>query len=396
MPTATNIHNFITMYDRLCEDVSLKTSRYEENCKCALILFQKNLDHQFVYEQILTDTFVDWDHVQVLPTYTLYKDPNSWITLLHFLNCDEDGAKWKTLNSKHKIFSYFSDTLNNFFPTITHENVIKLFLLLNISNLQALSAFELFFANISNVNIREKAFLFFSHLADEQFDKTDRTTCLVYLLHEIITVRTEDIANEVEILNKNKDNVRDGLKQRNLRAVIKRPQLRSKLCNFDLVVDDSFKTWKERIRFANCFSIVNAKRLYFLLSQTHVVHDKYVHRFVREDELRTNLIANPVKKSDIDTIVEVIQNTRICCAPFPELHVFRDKGIASFSMSQKSRLRLNDLLHLYLAAYQVEWKAVWRSIIPILSSQIIHDVTDFVTEHPFNADAALDIMFNND
>ena len=391
MPSATNIQNFITMYDKICEDICLNYKNYKENVYCALLLFQKNVDHREAYEQTIPEIFIDWDHVKMLSGYNTYKDPNSWITLLHFMDCVVDD--WKSLCSKHRIFAYFAECIKTFVPNTTHADTIKLFVLLNIVNLEALSVFELYFANISNKNMRDQALLFFSKLANEQFDKKDRTTSLIYLINSILTVRVQDIVNEVDIINLNRNNMKESMVMRHMRAIVKRPQLRSKQRNFESAVDDTFKTWKDRIRFSNCFSIVNAKKLYFVVSQIHFPFHEHLQNLVKEDDLRAVLIGNMVKQPESSTLVEVIVNSRICEAPFPELHAFREKGIASFSMVQRAKLRLNDLFHLYVAAYQPDWKNVWCAVVPILSSQIIHDVDDFVRDHPFNATKVIQILF---
>ena len=59
-------------------------------------------------------------------------------------------------------------------------------------------------------------------------------------------------------------------------------------------------------------------------------------------------------------------------------------------------LRLNDLLHLYIAAYQnnLIWKNVWKSIFPVLSIQIIKDVENFVNEKPVNQIAVMNTIFD--
>lgn len=395
MPSATNINNCIAMYDKLCQDICLRQNNYNENVICALLLFQKNIDHVKVYENCIPDIFVDWDHVKMLPNYSLYKDPNSWITLLHYVDCDVDDLVWKTLLSKCRICAYFAECLLSMCPGTAYTDIIKLFVLINIPNLEALTVFELYYANINNNNMRDKGLLFFSKLANEQFDKNDRTLALTYLINNVLKVRAQDIMNEVDILKANKDMFKEGMTMRTMRAIVKRPQLRSKQRTFDLVIDDSFKTWKDRIRFSNCFSIVNAKKLYFFMAQTHMDLVALLPSYVKEEDLRCTILSNIIKKPDLSTITDVILSSRICSSPFPELHTFRDKGIASFSMQQKSKLRLNDLFHLYISAYQIDWKSVWRHVVPILSSQIIHDIDDFVKEYPFNARAVLDIVFTD-
>jgi hypothetical protein len=64
-------------------------------------------------------------------------------------------------------------------------------------------------------------------------------------------------------------------------------------------------------------------------------------------------------------------------------------------MQQTAKLRLNDLLHLYLAAFQADgsWKQVWKSLFPVLSIQIIRDVESFVQAHPINHEHVMAMVF---
>lgn len=390
----SNVHNFLIMYEKLCDDIALHPRNYRENVLCAVAIFQKNIEHKLVCDDAFGHIYIDWDHVGMLPQYNVYKNPNSWITLLSFLDCTTDDAKWKQLLAKNRVVAYFYECLSTYVSDIAHSDVIRLFVLINIVNLEALNIFELYFAETSSVNMRECGMLFFSRLANEQYDRRDRTNAIANILTQHLHVRVDDIVNEVEIMRTHRASVRESMIQRNMRAVNRRPQLRSKQRNFDTVVDDSFKMWRDRIRFSHCFSIISARKFYFLMAQTHFDPKTVLPALLRDDELLSNILTNVVKHPETAALVDVIVNARLCAAPFPELHAFREKGIASFSMLQRSKLRLNDLLHLYIAAYQPDWKAAWCAVVPILSTQIIHDVDDFVKEYKINVEQVVKAVFD--
>jgi hypothetical protein len=69
----------------------------------------------------------------------------------------------------------------------------------------------------------------------------------------------------------------------------------------------------------------------------------------------------------------------------------------AFPVIQLNSLRLNDMLHLYVCAYQntLVWKDIWKQLIPLLSHQVIRDVENFVQKKPFNYEAMLNILNNN-
>jgi hypothetical protein len=87
----------------------------------------------------------------------------------------------------------------------------------------------------------------------------------------------------------------------------------------------------------------------------------------------------------VESIVNGIQSLSINKAPFQQLNQFRQNCFNAFSINQRKSLTLTQTLHLYLAAYQTKtiWKLCWKSVIPIMSSQISRDVETFVASTPF-------------
>jgi hypothetical protein len=123
----------------------------------------------------------------------------------------------------------------------------------------------------------------------------------------------------------------------------------------------------------------------------------YINKFVHEEDLAPVVLKYSVKNPDVDVITDTIVQMKIVSEPFCELHVFRNQCFHCFSVQQKAMLRLGDLLHLYVAAYQnpAIWKTVWKLVFPVLSIQIIKDVETFVSENKFNDEAVMNILFEN-
>jgi hypothetical protein len=96
----------------------------------------------------------------------------------------------------------------------------------------------------------------------------------------------------------------------------------------------------------------------------------------------------------VESVVNGIQSLSINRAPFQQLNIFRTTCFNAFSINQRKSLTLTQTLHLYLAAYQTKsiWKACWKSIIPIMSSQISRDVETFVAATPFATDEFVDLL----
>jgi hypothetical protein len=391
------------MYERFCDDATVDSRKHHDNVQTMVLLFQKNVDVRDAYKLIFgADPFLDWQQLDPMKAMRIYKDTSSWITLLQYVDVVGDELNWKMFVQRHKIFAHFQNCLASARLELSQTHMVHLFLLLNISNLQALNATEMFFSSHYNRAVRTEALAFFSMIADVPFDKSDRTNAVVALMRDFVVVKYENFRSEIELIHNKESKLSQIFKQKHLQAATLRPRLRSKLkikssASNALSSLDTFKTWCDAIRFPNVFSMINKKRLYYSMSQTRIDRSHYVHMYVQEHELAETILQYQVKSPDIDVLTDVISNTRIVSEPFAELHLFREKCFNSFSMQQTAKLRLNDLLHLYLAAFQADgsWKQVWKSLFPVLSIQIIRDVESFVQAHPINHEHVMGMIFSD-
>lgn len=78
-------------------------------------------------------------------------------------------------------------------------------------------------------------------------------------------------------------------------------------------------------------------------------------------------------------------------APFPAMTAFRMACFQSFPVTHVQRMTLSQILQLYVASYQPPsvWKELWKSLVGVISVQIIRDVESFVATHPLSE---LDVM----
>ena len=158
---------------------------------------------------------------------------------------------------------------------------------------------------------------------------------------------------------------------------------------------DDFDKWGRAVKFPSVFSMHIKHRLYFLMAQTHVPEPiNHVHRITTDSYVCNTLRSADVKKPDVDVLCKVILSLRIVDEPFKELHDFRAECTGAFPMSQLGIMKLNDILHMYVCAYQnpLVWKEVWKRIAPMLSHQVIRDVETFIAKNPFNFEAVLNIF----
>ena len=69
--------------------------------------------------------------------------------------------------------------------------------------------------------------------------------------------------------------------------------------------------------------------------------------------------------------------------------------MGTFPATQLNAMKLNDLLHMYVCAYQnpLLWKEIWKQLGPaLLSHQVIRDVETFTQRRKFNFDSVLKIL----
>jgi hypothetical protein len=401
-----SIHNCIAMYERFCDDVSIPVKRYTENLHVMTILFQMNIYTVEAYTSVfVSNPFLDWKLSESLNGFKIYRDTSAWIALLRFFELrqgsDQDELNWKLFVQRHKIFAHFQSSLATAGLHVPPLQLARLFLLLNTSNLQAQNSIEMFFSTHFDRAVKKEAFHFFSLMADLPFDRADRTAAVVVLLRDFLRTNHEAFKSEVDLLRSKESRLAVIFKQKHMQATSLRPRLRSKLRSKQgapLALLDKFQPWSEAIRFPNIFSIMNRKRLYYTMAQTRIDRDIYIHQYTNEHDLAKTVLQYHVKNPDIDIISDIVLQTRITAEPFAELHQFREHCFNSFSVQQLNKLRLNDLLHLYIAAYQAEvaWKQVWKVIFPILSIQIIRDVESFVQQHPINHQIVMHMVFTGD
>lgn len=389
----------IYIYDHFCNDLSLDSEF--NHLKTLFLLFQKNVDIRTAYERIYEPCpFLDWEQEENMKTYRGYKDTSVWIRFSQYFVMGINDLTWKTFVQQHKIFSHYLHSLQFAKLDLNPLQCAQLFLLLNIINLQAMNVIQQYFSILFDKDVHKEALIFFCQQANIPFDKEDRTKAVVALLSECLEVDYVTFQSEVELEKSREGKLSQVFRQKHMQASSLRPRLRSKIKQDAIQMSalatlDNFKPWCDTIRFPNVYSMSHKKKLYFTMSQSAVNFNDYIEKFVSEKEISQVILQYQVKNPDIDILTDTIMQTRIISEPFPELHLFRNQCFHCFSVQQKAMLRLNDLLHLYIAAYQpmTVWKAVWKSIVPILSIQIIKDVEAFVQANEINHSAIMHIIF---
>jgi len=301
----------IHTYEHFCNDVSIDQAH--NNLRAMFLLFQKNVDVRGAYKKIHRDPipFLDWEQTDNMKSYKGYKDTAAWIHLAQFIELKADELQWKAFVAQHKIFSHFAGSLATAKLDLSPIHTARLFLLLNVVNLQAMNVVEMFYSMLFDKAVHTEALVFFSVLANIQFDRGERTDAVVALLTDALEVNTRLFDAEIELQKSRESKLSQIFKQKHIQATSLRPRLRSKikqdaLQGSALVTLDSFRPWCDAIRFPNIFSMAQKKRLYFTMSQSHIYFWHCIQQFVHETEIAQVISQYQVKSPDIDILTDTI------------------------------------------------------------------------------------------
>lgn len=391
MTDVTN--NCLLMFFDLCKEMSLDQRNFD-HVLTLILLMQSNVDEKSVYDGLFQH-HVDWDRLGETQRQTRkFEDCGAWVALMRYISI---APECHSSMSRLEIFTHLSDCLNAAgLDKIQPLDVIKLFLLLNLRNISKTHMIARFYSVVYQTDIAPQLKEFFCKYADKVFDKSDRTKAVGIALRHC-SVDKVTFKAEVSLMESREQLVRDVF-QCKLQVNHCRPQLRKKVRMEGRVLNttdiDLFSNWCDVIRFPVMFSSDQKKRLYFLMSQPILDYGETLQTFLKDPTILQTLKACPVRSPEAEILAATIQRCSISEAPFPALHKFRDEAFMSFNLQQRKTLTLNTILHLYIAAHQIDWREVWKLIVPAMSHQIGKDVDEFVRHNEYDLNSVLRIMFS--
>ena len=103
----------------------------------------------------------------------------------------------------------------------------------------------------------------------------------------------------------------------------------------------------------------------------------------------------PVTNPDLPIILKVVGRLKMDgSAPFPELTQFRVECFAALPVTHVQRMTLSEILQAYVAIYQAPsiWKDVFRSVVGVISVNLIRACEGFVKANPFAAEAFMQLL----
>ena len=372
---------------RFCMDANIDYRQISHSVRKYLLAYQRNLLHKGAFTALFGDAFINWEYVERnLPKL----ECSHWLAIFKFLDFSKvQRNKSVLLNIEKNLTSL----------KLNPEMTCQIFLLKNMNFVTSQLGVERLFCEQEVVDAYDKSLRFFAMSADAAFDMTEMTAVFCHIMQscEICEAALE---KQIQFVNLKEEELSTSFKVKQIRMVGARPRLRSKLAEIHKEVKSvrdlyDFDGWSQGIGFPNVFSLHMRRKLYFLMAQIHIPDPlEHVSNITRDMYVCNSLKEASVKSPECDVLYKVIISLKLTEEPFKELHDFRCECIGAFPITQLNAMKLNDLLHLYVCAYQhpLVWKDIWKQLVPLLSHQVIRDVETFVQKRPFNYNAILGIM----
>ena len=380
--------NSVDNFMRFCVDANIDHRQISQSMRKYLLSYQRNLLHKGAFTALFGDAFMNWEYVERnLPRL----DCAHWLAIFRFLDFSKVPRNKSVLQNIEKHLNSLKLDPNLL--------TCQIFLLKNMNFITSQLGVERLFCEHEVPDAYNKSLQFFAMSADAAFDMTEMTAVFCHIM-QACEVNEQELEKQIQFVNLKEEELSTSFKVKQIRMVGGRPRLRSKLAAIQKearsVRDmDNFDDWSQLIGFPNVFSLHMRHKLYFLMSQAHVPdHQEHVSGITRDAYVCNSLKNATVNTPEADVLYKVIVSLKLTEEPFKELHDFRCECINAFPITQLNAMKLNDLLHLYVCAYQhpLVWKDIWKQLVPLLSHQVIRNVETFVQKRPFNYMAVLGIM----
>jgi hypothetical protein len=374
---------------RFCVDANIDHRQIGHSVRKYLLSYQRNILHRAAFVTLFGETFMNWEYVERgLPKL----DCAHWLSVFKFLSFDKVPRNKSVLQNIERHLVHLKLD-----PNLT----CPIFLLKNMNFITSQLGVERLFCECEVPDAYSKSLQFFALSADAAFDMTEMTAVFCHVM-QLCEVDEAELEKQIQFVNLKEEELSSSFKVKQIRMVGARPRLRSKLAEIHKEVRSvrdlyDFEGWSSIIGFPNVFSLHMRRKLYFLMAQVHVPDPmEHVPSMTRDVYVCNSLRNAVVHTPEVDVLYKVIVSLKLTDEPFKELHDFRCECVNAFPVTQLNAMKLNDLLHLYVCAYQhpLAWKEIWKQLVPLLSHQVIRDVETFVQKRPFNFKAVLAIMNN--
>jgi hypothetical protein len=408
-----NFSSIIESFIRFCRDFGCDANNISSSLKKAIIASIRSVQLKDAIESIDdVNTFIDLDLLLQNNECNRFGDDMEWIKLTQLIHFDTNidimlNDIKQGLPSIYFVINLIQEMKLK--ETISLENMLKMYLLTNIKQLTSRHVLELFCSNLLHRDFSKEVLIFTSLLADQRFDQEQFTRDIIWLLKHM---RFDDnFQLEYQHFMKQELSLQEVMKQRTMQNLTRgRVRLRERIpktgstkwqtqriCSAESQQAlDSFNGWIARVRFPQITTRRMKLNAYFIRSQPTIDHALHIRKHYVED-VAAIILEHPISIPEISVIQNVIQSVRMNRQPFQELVEFRRECFGAFAQKDSRGLTWLQIVQLYIAAYQYKpiWAECWKSILPILSHQIIVDVEKFCSSRTYNGDEVVDIIIKS-
>lgn len=405
-----------------CTDVNVGTGPADECLSKALVANMQYVERSELYSKLFGEkSYIDWGMAKTLQDkFNARKKGNpvgdsvTWCYLLRFLLGDiiSFQAQLQSSKKEYRPFYLVYDSIMAQFKgtgdlkTTDASSLslcIKAFFITNIIGITPISALEQLLSTHFQRTVTTQSTQIMISISSEKFTPDQYAKTIHWLFSTgICKVDTASMDKEVQFFHSKSKEVSDVMKvysmqvsksgRPSLLAIVK--EARMKKGQNAISMEDgtynnyfAFTGFTYRMKFPNSLSIHIQQRAYWLASQGDFFQwREYTHDFLHKDLAASLLQYGDIQSPDPIIIAEVLLNSRIIGAPFNALQSFRKRCLVSMPGLERMDMTMNDVFRLYVAAYQNKdiWKEVWKLIKPILSTQIIKDVENYVALNPMD------------
>lgn len=376
---------------RFCVDTNIDCMQIADSLRKFVLAYQRNLHHREAFRILFGDAFINWDYIESRspPKY----DCTHWLALFAYVD-------FTKVQRTSKILKSIDGHLRSL--DLDPDLACPIFLLKNTNHIAAQHGVERLLSANGVDEAYSKMLRFFALSADAAFEVADITAVLCHIL-QTCEIDAAEIERQIQFVRLKEEELAASFRVKQIRMVGGRVRLRSKLSEMQRNAAqsvqnmDRFDTWTQTVGFPSVFSLHIRRRLYFLMSQAHVQNPlQYVPSITNDAFICKAMQTATVSVPDAGIIHSVISSIRLVDEPFKELTDFRCQSLNAFPVTQLNAMTLNDLLHLYICAYQHPqiWKDVWKQLKPLISHQVVKDVEAFRAKYAYNFDAVLRLLVN--
>ena len=380
----------VASFMRFCVDANIDHRQVKDSLRKYLLAYQRNLQHKAAFTALFGEaSFINWEYVERNPPKM---ECAHWLAVFRFID-------FSSVSRSSPILQKIDENLASL--RLDRALVCPIFLITNMRFLTAQAGLQRLLCDHDVPDAYDMTMRFLARSADTAFDMRETTATFCQLMIEC-EVHMDALDKQIQFVNLKEEELSESFKVKQIRMVGARPRLRSKLAEISQNAKsvhslDNFREWSQTIGFPAAFSMHARRKLYFLMAQRHIPDPlNHVASITRDTYVHSALKNAPVMVPESEALHKLITSLILTDEPFKELHEFRYECMSAFPTKEKNTTNLNDLLHLYVCAYQhpMVWRDIWKQLSPLISHQVIRDVEAFVQKKPFNYVPVLAIMTN--